>query len=227
MALSRWRLLEGEPWAPTRLGDEHGGAVRVVHESSENARWLGTLAGEPLWGVPDGEVTPGEQPTIELESPAFDEIGVQVGPERDGGGLFDPPTTEGTDRTATRERTDVHGSAETEGGPPRRTAVLAWIAATSPPTSPVESAGPCEPLKRRIADEPLDMLPALEGLGPGRAPAAQEREDTATQIEGFEVAIERNAEAAPTAAPPADNIRKLLLIALAAAVAALVIQLLG
>ena len=61
----------------------------------------------------------------------------------------------------------------------------------------------------------------------GRAPAAQEREDTATQIEGFEVAIERNAEAAPTAAPPADNIRKLLLIALAAAVAALVIQLLG
>ena len=162
----------------------------------------------------------------EVESPTFDEIGVHVGPDRDGAGLFDPPTTEGTDNTATHEHTDVHGSSESDAGTPRRMAVLAWIAANPAPSLEPTVSEPCEPLKRRIADEPLDMVPALEGLpAHAVAPQAPEREDTATRIEGFEAVIDRHVEA-PSVVDPPRTVRRLLLVALAAAVAALVLELL-
>lgn len=150
---------------------------------------------------------PGRPPPAE----GHDEIGVAVGPDRDGYGLFDAPTT----GTATR-------AAEPTEGPPRgpdhatdtrRTAVLAWIAARPPapagptPSRPGADGVPCAPLKRLIADEPLDPLPPLDGVPLRPRPAARaaaralapEREDTATQIEGFGAMLARRGPDGPEA----------------------------
>jgi hypothetical protein len=131
-----------------------------------------------------------------------DEVGVAVGPDRDGLGLFDAPIT----GTATGEHTEGGPLGAEPAGGQARTAVLAWIAALAPPTTALTGDGtPCAPLKRLIADEPLDPLPALDGAPPRpRTPArraappadavlAPEREDTATQIEGFGAMLERRA----------------------------------
>lgn len=131
----------------------------------------------------------------------LDEVGVAMGPDHDGLGLFDAPTT----GTATGEHTaGAHREERVQEGA-RRTAVLAWIAAELPPLDPVADGPPCTALKRLIADEPLDPLPALDGVpprprGPARVARAQplglgaEREDTATQIEGFEAMLDRRGE---------------------------------
>lgn len=138
------------------------------------------------------------------ETPALDEVGVHVGPDRDAIGLFDAPTT----GTASGEHTAGPASGPDRVDGPRRTAILAWIAAQPPPTEPATDGAPCEPLKRLVADEPLDPLPALDGVPPRpkepRRPAdrehvrlAPEAEDTATQIEGIEIreaAHDRTAE---------------------------------
>jgi hypothetical protein len=176
------------------------------------------------------------------DTPALDEVGVVVGPDRgDALGLFDSPTT-----ASTGEHTEGPSpSAEDDGrlaGGQRRTAVLAWIAAQAADApAPAEGGVPCEPLKRLIADEPLDPLPALDGLPkprpaalPGatpRATLAPEREDTATQIEGFEAMVDRRGRTGPDAAEPTapaprtpPSPRVLLLVALAAAVAAWMLQ---
>jgi hypothetical protein len=164
--------------------------------------------GSPTHGSP----TPLE--VLWLEGPGTDEVDLAVGPDRDGWGIFDPPGAEGTvtgDSTAegTAEQTgDRTGDSRSDGEPgrprgrggggeQRRTAVLAWIVANEAgagPGAPSARVVPCEPLKRLIADEPLDPLPALDGVPPprarppgaaGRPDLAPEREDTATQIQGF------------------------------------------
>jgi hypothetical protein len=179
----------------------------------------------------DGE--PSEPPG----SGATDEVRVPVGPDRDNLGLFDWQTSEGT---VTGERTaGPPGGADAPQGDQRRTAVLAWIAAhTHPEPSTPAATGPCEPLKRLIADEPLDPLPALDGVPRPRArpapqePLAPEREDTATQIQGFEAALPPEPEVAPPTPPPVPapatpSPRTLLLLALAATIVAALLRLLG
>ena len=138
------------------------------------------------------------RPRIEPESQSLDEVDLPVGPDRDALGLFDAPTT----GTSTGEHT--HGSSvEPErGGGQRRTAVLAWIAAQDLDGPAPEDPAPCAAVKRLIADEPLDVVPALDGT-PERAAAPHsavegEREDTATQILGFDALVARADRDAPT-----------------------------
>lgn len=132
-------------------------------------------------------------------APATDEIGVSVGPDADAGGLFDLPA----EATATGEPTGEATGADPTGASlgQRRTAALAWIAAPVDDGPPApESGPPCAAVKRAIADEPLDPLPALDGVAwrtapdkspaittPAPAPLARrpERENTATQIDPF------------------------------------------
>lgn len=148
----------------------------------------------------EGVERPGE--LGERAEPAHDEIGIAVGPDGDVRGLFDAPFT----GTATGEHTADVAYAPERPGEQRRTAVLAWIAAeTLARNAETGDGAPCEPLKRLIADEPLDPLPALDGV-PLQARAAPraarepralapEREDTATQIESFEGRVARRGEA--------------------------------
>ena len=146
---------------------------------------------------------------------AHDEIGIPAGPDGDARGLFDAPFT----GTATGERTAGAPSEPDRPSEQRRTAVLAWIAAEGLPATPAGPGEPtpCAPLKRLIADEPLDPLPALDGV-PARVRAprtrprdagalASEREDTATQIEGLEARLDRRAaeEAPPSAGAPSGE----------------------
>lgn len=138
------------------------------------------------------------EPTGKLPT-ATDEVGVSVGPDADGGGLFDFPA----DSTATGDATGEAAGADREGSTrgQRRTAALAWIAAPVEDPEPApESGPPCAAIKRTIADEPLDPLPALDGVAwrtapdkpiavttPAPTPLARraERENTATQIDPF------------------------------------------
>lgn len=126
-------------------------------------------------------------PPLEEPSGAVDEIGVQIGPDEGGGGLFE------------RSASEVTGTSETTAGQAvsvpvarRRTAILAWIAADLPEPGLSESAEatrprvdvpwtdtvegpapedgegvPCEALRRRILEEALDPLPAIDAADPG------------------------------------------------------------
>ncbi len=207
MARLRCEVLAREGARATLVRDETGRLLRLFAAAPpDGARWLGALDGEPAWGVPVEEVPAdavGDPLAVAwIESQALDEVGVAVGPDRDAIGLFDAPTT----GTATGEHTEGPPSGPDRGGEQRRTAVLAWIAAQPPPdAAPAAEGVPCTALKRLIADEPLDPLPALDGVPPrGREPArragrdpaelAPEREDTATQIEGFEAMLERRGD---------------------------------
>jgi hypothetical protein len=107
----------------------------------------------------------------------LDEVGITFGPDEVTGGLFDsssPDTTTG-ERTAT-----TRGPV---GTPPRRTAVLAWIAADLPEEDAQGavpgSAAALDTLKRLLLDAPLDPLPALDSPGlatPGRRDPASRPE---------------------------------------------------
>lgn len=116
----------------------------------------------------------------------LDEVGITFGPDEVTGGLFDsssPDTTTG-ERTAT-----TRGPV---GTPPRRTAVLAWIAADLPEEEAPPSPGPhdttsalpagttaLDALKRLLLEAPLDPLPALDSPGlatPGRRDPASRPE---------------------------------------------------
>lgn len=134
--------------------------------------------------MPDPEPPPTPLPPIEEPSGAVDEIGVQIGPDEGGGGLFE------------RSASEVTGTSETTAGQAvsvpvgrRRTAILAWIAADLPEPGMSESAeatrprvdvpwggapagpspdegegAPCEALRRRILEEALDPLPAIDAV---------------------------------------------------------------
>ncbi|MDP2315027.1 MAG: hypothetical protein Q8P41_19155 [Pseudomonadota bacterium] len=217
MARLRCEVLERDGTVPRMVRDETGRLLRLHDDAPpSHAAWFGTVDGVGMWAetVPGGAPTPIDALEIVwLDTPltsregAHDEVGVVVGPDRgDALGLFDSPTT-----ASTGEHTEGPSSGPERVGEQRRTAVLAWIAAAQEPlvAAPVEPGAPCEPLKRLVADEPLDPLPALDGVPrakphgePRRALApelASEREDTATQIEGFEAMVERRGDGEPTA----------------------------
>lgn len=252
MARLRCEVLEREGRLVRHVRDENGRILRLYAESPPaSAWWAGTIEGTGHWAesaaLPDAAL-PDPLEVVWLDTPALDEVGVPVGPDRgDALGLFDSPTTASTGEHTEGPNPGAEGD-DREAGGQRRTAVLAWIAAQAAHTPPPAEGGvPCEPLKRLIADEPLDPLPALDGLPKprasalpgvapliGAAPRAPEREDTATQIEGFAAMLDRRASAAepddhtavgptPTVRPPPSPLL-LLLVALAAAAAAWLLQ---
>jgi hypothetical protein len=162
---------------------------------------------------------------------ALDEVELAVGPDRDALGIFDAPTT----GTATGEHTHGSASEPEQGGEPRRTAVLAWIAAQDLSGAPAVGQQPCAALKRLIADEPLDVVPALDGTehrDPPALPAGGEPEDTATQILGFEALLDRGEREdatqtdivapprAPASRPRLPSPAQMLLLALCALITA-------
>ena len=174
-----------------------------------DAWWFGTVNGAGVWAEPAMCADPPCGEVLYVDTAVTDEVGVEVGPDRDHGGLFDVSHSSGN---LTGERTG-HSDAAPDAHPEqRRTAVLAWIAA-APDASLAEDgpASPCEPLKRLIADEPLDPLPALDG-GPlppappasSLAPREPEPEITATQIQGFDLP-EVSEPVAPPPAPLAPS----------------------
>ncbi|MES2645007.1 MAG: hypothetical protein V4850_36310 [Myxococcota bacterium] len=261
MARLRCEVLERDGPVPVVVRDESGRVLRLhIDAPPAGAHWLGHIDGIGVWATPMADsVTTEALEVVWLDTPALDEVGVVVGPDRgDALGLFDSPTS-----ASTGEHTEGAPSGPDHVGEQRRTSVLAWIAAQEahthapidayalgdphaqgeppPEGSPVQGA-PCEPLKRLVADEPLDPLPALEGVPRPRPPSTEprrellpEREDTATQIEGFEGMIMRRHEGdstAPVSPPPAPGTsppatpapRLVLLVALAVAVVAWVLQ---
>lgn len=120
----------------------------------------------------------------------LDEVGVRLGPDRDGDGLFDPPR----ETSMIGEKTSVT-LQEAQASEPERT-LLAWIAASGALLANAPESGvPCLPLRQRIADEPPDLLPALGAPAllhrggskvlrpPPTAPSrSAEPDDTNTQI---------------------------------------------
>lgn len=218
MARLRCEVLERDGALPRVVRDEAGRVLQLYADGPPaGANWLGYINGIGVWATSmQGAITTDAVEVVWLDTPALDEVGVLVGPDRsDALGLFDSPGS-----AATGEHTEGASSASDRVGEQRRTSVLAWIAAQeSQPQDPDEEApaqrAPCEPLKRLVADEPLDPLPALEGVPRPRAPAAgtlrrelaPEREDTATHIEGFESMLVRRDEADATVevgAAPSD-----------------------
>ncbi len=171
------------------LARTEDGRVLVLHAEAAppHAGWLGMYDGNAIWAVGGESDLPGNGRHMDIDlSPALDEVGVPVGPDRDVAGLFDHEV----DHSVTGERTGV--ATEEAGIEQQRTALLTWLAAslTSPPQA-AGDAGPCPALKARIADEPPDGLPALA------APAASPR-NTARAL--------RHAPAAPVAErPEADD----------------------
>lgn len=147
------------------------GRVLVLHTDSAppHATWLGMFDGNAIWAVPAESSQPGNGLRLDIDlSPALDEVGVPVGPDRDAGGLFDVEV----DRSVTGERTGV--ATEEAGIEQQRTALLTWIAASlANPPAAASHAGPCPALKSRIADEPPDGLPAL--AAPAASPRATAR----------------------------------------------------
>lgn len=266
MARLRCEVLERDGPLPRVVRDEAGRVLRLYADAPPlGAHWLGNIDGIGVWAIPMGDVLTTEAlEVVWLDTPALDEVGVLVGPDRgDALGLFDSPTS-----ASTGEHTEGADSPGPDRvGEQRRTSVLAWIAAQedhadepidgdTPAEGATDDAGPvqgvpCERLKRLVADEPLDPLPALEGVPrprPGtaaepRRELAPEREDTATQIAGFGEMIARHhtgeatspegaatpdvpgalAPATPTS-PGTPAPRLFLLVALAVAVAAWVLQ---
>lgn len=219
MSRLRYEVLsrEGDGPLPCLARAADGRVLRLVGEEEPGATWLGTWNGVPVYGhravEPADAVASGEP--LEIDPPALDEVEVQMGPDRDSSGIFDPPGN--TDGTVTGERTGSEGGGGGARPEQRRTAVLAWIAADADDHGAPLSGAPCEPLKRLLADEPPDPLPALDAGPAPDAPAPEapapdapapeapaprewtEPEDTATQIEG----VPAMAPSAPPAAPPA------------------------
>lgn len=213
----RCEVLERDGALPRVIRNDAGQVLRLYADSPPaHAQWLGLLDGVAVWaeavaGPATPEAAPGGGEAAEvvwLETLALDEVGVAVGPDRgDGLGLFDSPITANTG-----EHTEGATAGPERVGEQRRTAVLAWIAAQAADLDvPAEPGAPCEALKRLVADEPLDPLPALDGVPrhldtrvPARAPAPPEREDTVTQIEGFEARVEglEDREATGVLVPP-------------------------
>lgn len=167
----------------------------------------------------------------------LDEVGFAIGPdEGGGGGLFDRSGSDATgtgESTASTSRPDLVATAQ-------RTALLAWLAADLPEVhAPEESTEPgfrpppdlaelpdealgrlTAELRRALADEPLDPLPALDGIGGGVWPElarAAERADTVLLADPGTLPDESSTTALlpapvlpappPVAAPPPPTVR--------------------
>jgi hypothetical protein len=186
---------DGPETLPCLVRTDDGRTLRLFGDDAPpTARWLGTLAGAPVWAVrvdepPDVAATPDEVLLVDVD--AIDEVGVAVGPDEQGIGLFDVVRTESS---LTGEPTGVAAAASRSEQ--RRTQILAWIAAQPPPAAdPATGGEPCAALKRLVADEPLDPIPALDG-GPRRpvlapAPKPPEPEATSPEPTGPEVTVPR------------------------------------
>jgi hypothetical protein len=171
---------------PCVVRADDGRTMRLYGDDAPaTARWLGTLAGAPVWAVrldepPDVAAVPEE--ILQIDPSPIDEVGVAVGPDEQGIGLFDVVRTESS---LTGEPTGVANAQPR--GEQRRTQILAWIAARpAPAVDATVAADPCAPLKRLVADEPLDPLPALDG-GPRRphvapAPPPRAPENTSPEV---------------------------------------------
>lgn len=182
---------EGEDPFPCVVVDPDGWLLRLTREpSGEGVAPVGLVEGVAVWAEQvDGQ--PAAQdvgaPTIVIEDESLvDEVGVRFGPEDHGAGLFDAREATGTG--------DATGAFSEEAErDQQRTAVLAWIAATLGPLPAWPDTTACTPLKRLIADAPLDALPALDAVGasagqaarPIYAPVLRARgDDTATVVDG-------------------------------------------
>jgi hypothetical protein len=121
-----------------------------------------------------------------------DEVDVAVGPDtEEGGGLFEP-SSGGTPSGEATGASGVEAAIEQQ-----RTAVLAWLSASLEERVELAEGSAVPSLRRVIADEAPDPVPALDGVPmpglPQRSPPRvaaplrlrEEREDTATQIDPF------------------------------------------
>lgn len=160
-----------------------------------HATWFGMCDGVAVWceaATADDPPT-GESIAVDAELP-LDEVGVQVGPDRDTAGLFDLDA----DPSVTGEQTGV--ATEEATAEQQRTAALTWISSSAEAhVDAPDTAAPCPALKARIADEPPDAVPSLAAAAPGpglvrRAlrpapgladPPRPEVDDTATQVDAL------------------------------------------
>lgn len=167
MALVRFEVVrrEGEDLLPCRALDGSGRAWRLLASGSHaDARWLGTSGGRAIWGVReadhDGETGSGE--VLEIDERLHDDA-TDLGPEATSEGLFDRTGTEAV------VSGDITGSVATGTSAARRTAALAWVAATADPerSFPLPESVAVPRLLRIIEEEPVDLLPPLD---PGMPP---------------------------------------------------------
>lgn len=167
MAVVRFQIVrrDGEDLLPCRALDGAGRAWRLLGSGAHaDARWIGTSGGRAIWGVReadhDGETGSGE--VLEIDERLHDDA-TDLGPEATGDGLFD--------RTGTEAGVsgDITGAVATGTSASRRTAALAWVAATADPERgfTIPDAVPVPRLLRIIEDEPVDLLPPLD---PGMPP---------------------------------------------------------
>lgn len=165
MAIHRYHVVErpGETTLPCTVVDGQGRGWRLLAvEPPTGGRWIGTLGGAPVWAERspglDGAPPLGE--LVEVDD-AVVEDALDLGPDAGTGeGLFDRT---GTEATGTGDITGVVQFGP--GGTNRRTAVLAWVAATANEAdeAPGPATGPpAEALVRLVLDAPLDPLPAYD-----------------------------------------------------------------
>jgi hypothetical protein len=194
VAALRFELLrkEGDGPFPCVVRTPEGRVLRLHGDAApRHARWLGMMAGGAVWSEPADSVGEGTGEFIEIDvTELIDEVGVPLGPDRDHGGLFDPPSE--LSLTGERTGTPTHEA----GADQQRTALLAWIAASLGEGGPPQAEGPPPAaLRLRIADEPPDLLPSLSSppqprasgrvLRPPPTPPPSlvpESEDTVTQV---------------------------------------------
>lgn len=194
MATLRVEVLrrEAEGRFPCVVRAPDGRVLRLHGDAApRHARWFGMSDGVAIWAEPAEAAGATPEAVLELHvDELVDEVGVSLGPDRDHRGIFDTAA----ESSLTGERTGA--TTEEAGVETRRTAVLAWIAASL--DEPVElplSGPPPAALRTRIADEPPDLLPslaqapALRGGRVLRAPpvapplGGPERDDTVTQVD--------------------------------------------
>ncbi len=187
---------EGHGCFPAVVRTADGRVLRLFGDDAPaHASWLGMSDGAAIWCEPTECDAPptGDVVTVDVEL-SLDEVGIQVGPDRDAAGLFDVEV----DRSVTGEQTGI--ATEEATAEQQRTAALTWISSSiEEGTGAPESAAPCPPLKARIADEPPDALPslaapaggtagvhrALRAAPPFQAPPRPESDDTATQVDAL------------------------------------------
>ena len=197
---------EGEGAFPCVVRTPEGRVLRLYGDAApRHARWLGMCDGTAVWSEPADAVGPGLGGLVAIDIPELvDEVGVHLGPDIGGGGLFEGSP----ERSLTGERTGV--STEDAGAEQQRTAVLTWIAASLGHPHDLGAEGPpCTAMRACIADEPPDLLPSLSTLAAprgGRVPRVgggtltPEREDNATQIDLLPVVTSAHAETTGTGA---------------------------
>ena len=194
---------EGEAPFPCVVRTPDGRTLRLHGDAApRHARWFGLCDGMAIWSEPADNPGPPTGIVVEIAmTEQVDEVGVPLGPDRGGEGLFDTPD----EASLTGERTGV--SSQEAGAEQQRLAVLAWISATlAEPADLPETGPPSATLRTRIADEPPDLLPSL-GFVPAPRDARVPRpppvapnlfaDDTVTQVDLLRPAGEPSGNTSP------------------------------